>query len=223
MLVHERTDLDYQVFDKKLTVAVLFCCGRHSIRVGIRSEGLVGLANGQFRTITHRVGWISAPIFSSKTGGGGGADNEKWRRCFRKIVVTRSFHKPHRLAFAPLPVVEKKVGIETHPSGVSAMSAWLVKTRRAPSRHGGDARVYGHTTTAMQRLRTPPSCLAPLTKKGWIRKYFWSPLGVLMSLGRKNRLTVNVKTTNTCLAVLAEELHRWTTIVVYIRVYVPRI
>ena len=32
---------------------------------------------------------------------------------------------------------------------VLAMSAWSVKTRRAPSRHCRDARVYGHTTTAM--------------------------------------------------------------------------
>ena len=32
---------------------------------------------------------------------------------------------------------------------VQAMSAWSVKTRRAPSRHCRDARVYGHTTTAM--------------------------------------------------------------------------
>ena len=39
---------------------------------------------------------------------------------------------------------------------VQAMSAWLVKTRRAPSRHSRDARVYGHTTTAMHELSTPP-------------------------------------------------------------------
>ncbi|CAM9307094.1 unnamed protein product [Laminaria digitata] len=32
---------------------------------------------------------------------------------------------------------------------VLAMSAWSVKTGRAPSRHGRDARVYGLTTTAM--------------------------------------------------------------------------
>ena len=38
---------------------------------------------------------------------------------------------------------------------VQAKSAWLVKTRRAPSRHSRDARVYGHTT-AMHKLRTPP-------------------------------------------------------------------
>ena len=30
-----------------------------------------------------------------------------------------------------------------------AMSAWPVKTGRAPSRHCRNARVYGHTTTAM--------------------------------------------------------------------------
>ena len=45
------------------------------------------------------------------------------------------------------------------PHGASrleqAMSAWLVKTRRAPSRHSRDARVYGHTTTAMHKLSTP--------------------------------------------------------------------
>ena len=39
---------------------------------------------------------------------------------------------------------------------VHAISAWLVKTRRAPSRHSRDARVYGHTTTAMHKLSTPP-------------------------------------------------------------------
>ena len=38
---------------------------------------------------------------------------------------------------------------------VQAMSAWLVKTRRAPSQHSRDARVYGHTTTAMHKLSTP--------------------------------------------------------------------
>ena len=46
------------------------------------------------------------------------------------------------------------------PHGASrllqAMSAWLVKTRRAPSRHRRDARVYGHTITAMHKLSTPP-------------------------------------------------------------------
>ena len=39
---------------------------------------------------------------------------------------------------------------------VQAMPAWLLKTRRAPSRHSRDARVYGHSTTAMHKLSTPP-------------------------------------------------------------------
>ena len=34
---------------------------------------------------------------------------------------------------------------------VQAMSVWLVKTRRAPSRHSRDASAYGHTTTAMHK------------------------------------------------------------------------
>ena len=39
---------------------------------------------------------------------------------------------------------------------VLAMSAWSVKTRRAPSRHCRVVRVYGRMTTAMHDLRTPP-------------------------------------------------------------------
>ena len=37
------------------------------------------------------------------------------------------------------------------------MSAWSVKPRCAPSRHCTDARVYGHTTTAMHDVSTPPT------------------------------------------------------------------
>ena len=43
---------------------------------------------------------------------------------------------------------------------VQAMSAWLVKTLRAPSRNSRDARVYGHTTTAMHKLISPPPSLS---------------------------------------------------------------
>ena len=50
------------------------------------------------------------------------------------------------------------------PLLVQAMSAWLVKTRRAPSRHSRDARVYGHTTTAMHELSTPPPLSPPPLK-----------------------------------------------------------
>ena len=52
------------------------------------------------------------------------------------------------------------------PRGTSrllqSMSAWSVKTRRVPSRHCRDARVYGHTTTAMHDMGTPPVSSPPL-------------------------------------------------------------
>ena len=37
---------------------------------------------------------------------------------------------------------------------VQGMSAWWLKTPRAPSRHSRDAKVYGHTTTARHKLST---------------------------------------------------------------------
>ena len=51
---------------------------------------------------------------------------------------------------------------------VQAMSAWLVKIRCAPSRHSRDARVYGHTTTAMHKLSTPPP--PPMKHRGNSRR-----------------------------------------------------
>ena len=39
---------------------------------------------------------------------------------------------------------------------VQAMSAWSVKTQRAPFRRCMDARVYGHTTTAIHDKNNPP-------------------------------------------------------------------
>ena len=39
---------------------------------------------------------------------------------------------------------------------VHARSAWSVGIRRAQSRHCRDARVYGHTTTAMRDIEYPP-------------------------------------------------------------------
>ena len=48
---------------------------------------------------------------------------------------------------------------------VQAMSALLVKTRRAPPRHSRDARIYGHTTTAMHKLGTPPPHVARFCDK----------------------------------------------------------
>ena len=48
-------------------------------------------------------------------------------------------------------------GRTPHGVLVQAMSTWSVETRRAPSRHCRDARVYGHTTTAVHELTTPPT------------------------------------------------------------------
>ena len=52
---------------------------------------------------------------------------------------------------------------------VQAMSDWSVKTRRAPPRHCRDARIFGHTTTAMHEIEytaPPPSCLGLEKKSG---------------------------------------------------------
>ena len=67
---------------------------------------------------------------------------------------------------------------------VQAMSAWLVKTRRAPSRHCRDARIYGHTTTAMPQLSTtPPPPLFVLSPP----LFFLSGQGVRRRRGKNKR------------------------------------
>ena len=45
---------------------------------------------------------------------------------------------------------------------VQAMPAWSVKTRRAPSLHSRDARVYGHTTTVMHAIEYAPPPLVSI-------------------------------------------------------------
>ena len=69
---------------------------------------------------------------------------------------------------------------ETHPTphgtsrSLQAMPVWSVETRRASSRHSRDAKVYGHTTTAMHGAEytpipppllcyTHPTCIRYLT------------------------------------------------------------
>ena len=53
---------------------------------------------------------------------------------------------------------------------VQAMSAWSVKTRRAPSRYCSDVKVYGHTTTAMHDNEYPPPPHNAVRKEGWDNK-----------------------------------------------------
>ena len=75
---------------------------------------------------------------------------------------------------------------------VQAMSAWSLKTRHAPSRHCRDARVYGHTTTALHEIEyispieyTPPP---PIPSE---RRDFW---GVGTAYGRSltHPLRINI-------------------------------
>ena len=53
-------------------------------------------------------------------------------------------------------VAEIQRNVYMIPPPPPAVSAWLVKTRRARSRRSRDAMVYGHTTTAMHKLSIPP-------------------------------------------------------------------
>ena len=70
----------------------------------------------------------------------------------------------------------------TRPHGASrlvlAMSAWSVKTRRAPSRHRTDARVYGRTTTAMHDNQYNPPADGALRKAAGGQKK--TPFGFIL-------------------------------------------
>ena len=77
------------------------------------------------------------------------------RKSVSKAVLSRMQLAPHATRRTP------------HGASrlVQAMSAWSVKTRRAPSRHYRDASVYGHTTTATHEIEyTPPPPPAPSTQ-----------------------------------------------------------
>ena len=58
---------------------------------------------------------------------------------------------------------------------VRAMSAWSVKTRHAPSGHCRDARVYGHTTTAMHEIEyiSPIECTPSPPQRYYEYHYFY--------------------------------------------------
>ena len=48
------------------------------------------------------------------------------------------------------------------------MTHETAKTRHAPPRHSRDARVYGHTTTAMHELSYPPPSPPPYRRNQWL-------------------------------------------------------
>ena len=85
----------------------------------------------------------------------------------RARQVRVSTYPPPR---APTQTVPSSMQLTLHTTRRTLMSAWSVKTRRAPSRHCRDARVYGHTTTAMPDMTTPP-CLPhphPVVFTAWL-------------------------------------------------------
>ena len=76
---------------------------------------------------------------------------------------------PPRPSLSPELLIRKQLTLRATrrtPNGASrlvhAMLAWSVKTRRAPSRHRRDARVYGLKNTALHETST--SSLSPPTR-----------------------------------------------------------
>ena len=87
-----------------------------------------------------------------------------WKRPHSKIKTVRSklssIASPlHRPAFNRMEFTFNGTRRPT-PHGASrlmkATSLWSGQTRRGPSRHWRDARVYGRTTTATHDIRAPP-------------------------------------------------------------------
>ena len=88
-----------------------------------------------------------------------------------------SFHATIHMQDSPphKRFLRRRMQLTLHASGrtphgaslclVQAMSAWSVKTRRAPSRLCRDARVYGHTTTVMhgRSVPFPHTCMLHLS------------------------------------------------------------
>ena len=90
--------------------------------------------------------WKSLALSSISKEAGTRCLSPSYERFFGRMQST--LHATRRTPHGALRVVQ-----------ASNVCLWLVKTRRAPSRHGRDARVYGHTTTAMRKLSTPPPSL----------------------------------------------------------------
>ena len=94
-------------------------------------------------------------------------------------LVGAAIHKRESRHKVPKPVLRAVLGrmqftlhaTRRTPHGASSRLVqanacpWSMKTRRAPSRHSRDARVYSHTTTAMHKLSTPPTSTVALAMR----------------------------------------------------------
>ena len=92
----------------------------------------------------------STPIAVSESGHTGKSVNSLKPSSTRKSASQVVFSRMQLTLHATLRT--------THGASrlVKAVSAWSVKTGRAPSRHCRDARVHGHTTTAMHDVEYTP-------------------------------------------------------------------
>ena len=118
--------------------------------IASRSVNMVRHPRGSYIVIPIAVSGVATPEKSEEELIGAVIDKQESR---------------HKVPKSVLRAVLERMQFTLHatrrtPHGASrlvqAMSAWLVKTRRAPSRHSRDARVYCHTTTAVDTLSTPP-------------------------------------------------------------------
>ena len=91
----------------------------------------------------------------------------KWSHQKTNQFIPRC-HDPYARKFAS-PAVCSRMHLTLHATRpaphdasrlVQEMSAWSGRPLRAPSRHCRDARVYGHTTTVMHGMNTPPPFLS---------------------------------------------------------------
>ena len=95
----------------------------------------------------------STPI-ADPGSGHAGKKNESIRRCY---LYARKSASQAVLSRMPLILHATRPTHHNASHLVQAMSACLMKTRRALSRHSRGARVcYGHTATAMHDMITPP-------------------------------------------------------------------
>ena len=105
-----------------------------------------------------RGSYIAIPIVVSGVATPENKCNSMALSSISKKVGTRCRSPSYEREPGRMQVTVHATGRTPHGASrlVQAMSAWLVKTRRAPSRHNRDARAYGHTTTAMHDTMVTP-------------------------------------------------------------------